>query len=288
MRTGRIIKALSGFYYIKVDEEIYQTRARGIFRKSGMNSPLVGDIVDFESDNLTEGALTTIHERKNTLKRPQVANVDQMLITMSLKSPNFSFYLTDRFIAYSESFDIEPVLIITKKDLNTDEALIEKIKETYKMYKVFFTSKDHFDKDLSEIFTDKLSVLAGQTGVGKSTLLNTLLPELGLETGEVSKALGRGKHTTRHVELVEKNGGLVADTPGFSIIEFTHIEKEALKYCFIDFDMPSESCRFRGCNHINEPKCGVKSAVESEEINRTRYESYLQIYEEIENYKERY
>ncbi|CAD2076917.1 ribosome small subunit-dependent GTPase A [Phocicoccus pinnipedialis] len=288
MRTGRLVKALSGFYYIKVDEEIYQTRARGIFRKSGMYSPLVGDIVDFESDNLKEGTLINIHERKNALNRPQVANVDQILITMSLKSPDFSFYLTDRFIAYSESFDIEPVLIVTKKDLNIDDNLIDKIKETYKMYKIFFTSKEHFDKDLGDIFTNKLSVLAGQTGVGKSTLLNTLLPELDLETGEVSKALGRGRHTTRHVELIEKNGGLVADTPGFSIIEFTHIDKETLKYCFVDFDTPSESCRFRGCNHINEPKCGVKNAVESGDIKQWRYDSYLQIYEEIENYKERY
>lgn len=288
MRTGRIVKALAGFYYIKSGDEIYQTRARGIFRKSGMESPLVGDIVDFEADNFKEGYLTVIHERKNTLRRPQVANVDQMLVTMSLKSPDFSFYLTDRFIAYSESYDIKPILIITKKDLNEDTELIEKIKSTYHMYELFFTSKEHFDEDLKNIFTDKLSVLAGQTGVGKSTLLNTLLPELDLETGDVSTALGRGKHTTRHVELVEKNNGLIADTPGFSTIEFTHIDKETLKYCFADFDTPSERCRFRGCNHIKEPKCGVKSAVQSGEVAPSRYKSYLQIFEEIENYKERY
>ena len=141
MQTGKIVKALAGFYYVKDDDDVYQTRARGIFRKRKL-SPLVGDIVDFESDNLKEGTITHIHDRKNSLVRPQVANVDQLLITMSIKNPNFSFYLMDRFIAYSESHGIDPVLIITKIDLNSDEVLQDKIKETYKMYDIFFTEKD--------------------------------------------------------------------------------------------------------------------------------------------------
>ena len=287
MQTGKIVKALAGFYYVKNGDDVYQTRARGIFRKRKL-SPLVGDIVDFESDNLKEGTITHIHDRKNSLVRPQVANVDQLLITMSIKNPNFSFYLMDRFIAYSESHGIDPVLIITKIDLNSDEALQDKIKETYNMYDIFFTEKDTVNESLKDIFPNKLSVLAGQTGVGKSTLLNTLLPELNLETNEISDKLNRGKHTTRHVELVDKNGGEIADTPGFSTIDFTHIEKEDLRFYFKEFNDYIDNCKFRGCVHINEPKCAVKEAVNNGDIKESRYNSYVEIYEEISNYKERY
>ena len=287
MQTGKIVKALAGFYYVKDGDDVYQTRARGIFRKRKL-SPLVGDSVDFESDNLKEGTITHIHDRKNSLVRPQVANVDQLLITMSIKNPNFSFYLMDRFIAYSESHGIDPVLIITKIDLNSDEVLQDKIKETYKMYDIFFTEKDTVNESLKDIFPNKLSVLAGQTGVGKSTLLNTLLPELNLETNEISDKLNRGKHTTRHVELVDKNGGEIADTPGFSTIDFTHIEKEDLRFYFKEFNDYSDHCKFRGCVHINEPKCAVKEAVNKGDIKESRYNSYIQIYEEMSNYKERY
>lgn len=287
MQTGKIVKALAGFYYVKDGDDVYQTRARGIFRKRKL-SPLVGDIVDFESDNLKEGTITHIHDRKNSLVRPQVANVDQLLITMSIKNPNFSFYLMDRFIAYSESHGIDPVLIITKIDLNSDEALQDKIKETYNMYDIFFTEKDTVNESLKDIFPNKLSVLAGQTGVGKSTLLNTLLPELNLETNEISDKLNRGKHTTRHVELVDKNGGEIADTPGFSTIDFTHIEKEDLRFYFKEFNDYIDNCKFRGCVHINEPKCAVKEAVNNGDIKESRYNSYVEIYEEISNYKERY
>lgn len=287
MQTGKIVKALAGFYYVKDGDDVYQTRARGIFRKRKL-SPLVGDIVDFESDNLKEGTITHIHDRKNSLVRPQVANVDQLLITMSIKNPNFSFYLMDRFIAYSESHGIDPVLIITKIDLNSDEVLQDKIKETYNMYDIFFTEKDTVNESLKDIFPNKLSVLAGQTGVGKSTLLNTLLPELNLETNEISDKLNRGKHTTRHVELVDKNGGEIADTPGFSTIDFTHIEKEDLRFYFKEFNDYSDHCKFRGCVHINEPKCAIKEAVNNGDIKESRYNSYVQIYEEMSNYKERY
>lgn len=287
MQTGKIVKALAGFYYVKDGDDVYQTRARGIFRKRKL-SPLVGDIVDFESDNLKEGTITHIHDRKNSLVRPQVANVDQLLITMSIKNPNFSFYLMDRFIAYSESHGIDPVLIITKIDLNSDEVLQDKIKETYNMYDIFFTEKDTVNESLKDIFPNKLSVLAGQTGVGKSTLLNTLLPKLNLETNEISDKLNRGKHTTRHVELVDKNGGEIADTPGFSTIDFTHIEKEDLRFYFKEFNDYSDHCKFRGCVHINEPKCAVKEAVNNGHIKESRYNSYVQIYEEMSNYKERY
>ncbi len=288
MLKGRIIKALSGFYYVEAEGAIYETRARGLFRKT-KKSPLVGDIVTFQVENEDEGYIGEIHERKNALMRPPVANIDQVLITMSMKSPEFSYYLLDRFLAYAEAHDIEPVIVITKTDLLEDDASLDEIASVYKpIYDIHFTDRDHINEDLQEIFRDKISVLAGQSGVGKSTLLNTLVPDLELNTAEISNALNRGKHTTRHVELVEIGGGLIADTPGFSTIEFTELDKYNLKFCFPDFNRFSEACKFRECQHINEPKCGVKQAVAEGELAASRYDSYLAIYQEIENRKARY
>lgn len=286
MQTGKIIKALSGFYYVESNNEVYETRARGRFRKTE-ESPLVGDYVEFQIENVDEGYITAILPRKNSLNRPPVANIDQLLLTTSLKSPDFSFYLLDRFIAYSEAHDINPVIIVTKNDLSDDKELIEKINFTYaSIYDVHFTDKDHINEDLKFVFDGKLSVLAGQSGAGKSTLLNTLLPHLELKTDEISNALNRGKHTTRHVELISIDGGFIADTPGFATIDFLNIDKYNIKFCFIDFNQ--YSCKFRECLHINEPKCGVKAAVDSGDLAKTRYNSYVKIYNEIDNRKERY
>lgn len=286
MQTGKIIKALSGFYYVESNNKVYETRARGRFRKTA-ESPLVGDYVEFQIENVDEGYITAILPRKNSLIRPPVANIDQLLLTASLKSPDFSFYLLDRFIAYSEANDINPVIIVTKNDLNDDESLIEEIKAVYgRMYEVHFTDKAHINTDLADVFNEKTSVLAGQSGAGKSTLLNTLLPHLDLKTDEISNALNRGKHTTRHVELISIDGGFIADTPGFATIDFLNIDKYNIKFCFVDFN--DYYCKFRECLHINEPKCGVKAAVESGELAQSRYDSYVKIYNEIDNRKERY
>ena len=286
MQTGKIIKALSGFYYVESDNKVYETRARGRFRKTA-ESPLVGDYVEFQIENVDEGYITAILPRKNSLIRPPVANIDQLLLTASLKSPDFSFYLLDRFIAYSEANDINPVIIVTKNDLNDDESLIEEIKAVYgRMYEVHFTDKAHINTDLADVFNEKTSVLAGQSGAGKSTLLNTLLPHLDLKTDEISNALNRGKHTTRHVELISIDGGFIADTPGFATIDFLNIDKYNIKFCFVDFN--DYYCKFRECLHINEPKCGVKAAVESGKLAQSRYDSYVKIYNEIDNRKERY
>ena len=286
MQTGKIIKALSGFYYVESNDKVYETRARGRFRKTA-ESPLVGDYVEFQIENVDEGYITAIKPRKNSLIRPPVANIDQLLLTTSLKSPDFSFYLLDRFIAYSEANDINPVIIVTKNDLSDDEALIEEIKSVYgPIYEVHFTDKNHINEDLADVFDGKTSVLAGQSGAGKSTLLNTLLPHLDLKTNEISNALNRGKHTTRHVELINISGGFIADTPGFATIDFLNIDKNNNQFCFIDFNV--YICKFRECLHINEPKCGVKAAVETGELAQSRYDSYVKIYNEIDNRKERY
>ncbi len=287
MKKGQIIKALSGFYYVKSEGLIYQARARGLFRKTS-ESPLVGDIVEFQIENETEGYITAIDERKNSLVRPPVANIDQVLLTTSLVSPDFNYYLLDRFIAYAEAHNIGPVIIVTKTDLSHDEGLMAKIEDIYDMYPVYFTDNNQVNDELLDIFKNKLSVLSGQSGVGKSTLINTFLPEAELITDEISNKLNRGKHTTRHVELIEIAGGYIADTPGFSTIDFSVIDKYNLKFCFIDFDEPSTDCKFRECLHINEPKCGVKKAVEEGRLAGSRYESYKQIFEEIKSRKERY
>ena len=293
MAQGQIRKALSGYYYIEKDGELIQCRARGIFRNRG-ESPLVGDIVDFTYDGESDGSVDKIYERKNALVRPPIANVDQALLVFSAKEPDFNTVLLDRFLVVLESFHMQPIIILTKMDLlsETEHKMLQQYIADYEEigYTIIQTFKD--DSSLMEkllpLLRDKNSVLAGQSGVGKSTLLNTLLPELDLKTGIISKSLGRGKHTTRHVELIEVCGGLLADTPGFSSFDFDTIEKEELTACLPEFLRVSEDCKFRGCLHLKEPKCAVKAAVETGEIRRYRYEHYEQILQEIIDRKPRY
>ena len=293
MAQGQIRKALSGYYYVEQDGELIQCRGRGLFRNRG-ESPLVGDIVDYTWDGESDGYVMKIHPRKNELVRPPIANVDQAILVFSVKEPAFNTILLDRFLVVLESFHIEPIICLTKMDLLTDEELvaIQPYIEDYENigYEVITTYKD--DASLLErmqpMLKGKMTVLAGQSGVGKSTLLNTLIPQLNLKTGIISQSLGRGKHTTRHVELIEVCGGLLADTPGFSSFDFDTIEKEELTACFPEFLRISEGCKFRGCLHMKEPKCAVKSALETGEIKDYRYEHYEQFLQEIIDRKPRY
>jgi len=293
MSQGQIRKALSGYYYVQDGEQFIQCRGRGVFRNRGI-SPLVGDYVDYEVEGTSDGTITVVHERKNELVRPPIANIDQALLVFSLKEPDFNPLLLDRFLVIVESFQVEPIICFTKIDLLSKSEL-EKVQpfiEDYRKigYRIIETYKDEaelFEK-LSPILEGKISVLAGQSGVGKSTLLNTLLPSLKLKTGVISDALGRGKHTTRHVELLDVCEGLLADTPGFSSFDFDEIEREELSSCFPEFREPSERCKFRGCMHVQEPKCAVKNEVEAGSILSYRYKHYLQFLEEISDRKPRY
>ena len=293
MLEGQIRKAISGFYYVQNDGNLVQCKGRGVFRKRGVH-PLVGDFVTYVPDGENDAIITVVQERRNELVRPPIANVDQALLVFSIVEPDFSTHLLDRFLAVIESFDIQPIICLTKKDLAAEKELtmVMEIAEYYEKigYQVIKTYIDDekLPKLLKPIFRDKTTVLAGQSGVGKSTLLNTVLPALGLKTGVISEALGRGKHTTRHVELLEVAEGLVADTPGFSSLEFDHIEKEQLSRYFIEFDEASSSCKFRGCLHLNEPKCAVKDLVETGEIMQHRYENYVHFLKEIIDRKPRY
>ncbi|WP_440913426.1 ribosome small subunit-dependent GTPase A [Enterococcus innesii] len=282
---GQIIKALSGFYYVASEDEIFQTRARGNFRNRKI-TPLVGDEVIFESSNQTDGYLLEILPRKNELVRPPVANVDQGVVVTSLVEPNFSYNLLDRFLVTLEYEGIEPIIFLTKADLVKDLAAIKAIEETYQAIGYHVITSKAEGEDLLELqryFPERITVFMGQSGAGKSTLLNRIVPELALETGVISESLGRGKHTTRHVELLPICDGLVADTPGFSSIDFLEIEAVELPKLFPDFLAVAANCRFRECMHLNEPDCAVKQGVAANEIAETRYKNYVQFLEEIEN-----
>jgi ribosome biogenesis GTPase / thiamine phosphate phosphatase len=293
MPEGKIIKALSGFYYVFSEDQIVQCRGRGIFRKNKI-TPLVGDEVVFQAENDTEGYLMEVKERKNELIRPPIANVDQAILVFSAVEPDFSTTLLDRFLVLIEFNRIRPIICITKMDLtNEDEKKeIEHYAEEYRHagYKVLLTSSETEEgiKELLPFLKEGISVFAGQSGVGKSSLLNVLRPDLSIKTNEISTHLGRGKHTTRHVELIPIDTGLVADTPGFSSLEFTDIEPEELNFCFPEIQKLSEECKFRGCFHVSEPKCAVKKSKESGELPAYRYEHYLEFLQEIKDRKPRY
>jgi ribosome biogenesis GTPase len=295
LKKGIILKALSGFYYVEDLEtkETIQCRSRGLFRKQKI-TPLVGDQVEFLVEPDGNGYVMGIDPRKNELVRPPIANVDLALVVFSVKEPDFSPKLLDRFLAVIEMNQIEPVIVLTKLDLMTEEEkqAIEPIIDYYREigYQVIETSsKQEFGlESINELIKQRIVVICGQSGVGKSSLLNSLDDSLNIQVNEISKALGRGKHTTRHVELHKLSEGLIADTPGFSSLDLDQLEPIDLSQCFIEFYDLSEQCKFRGCLHENEPRCAVKAAVETKEIIPTRYENYLQFLTEIKSRKPKY
>ncbi|UII57371.1 ribosome small subunit-dependent GTPase A [Cytobacillus spongiae] len=293
MPEGKIIKALSGFYYVLDGDKIIQCRGRGVFRKNKI-TPLVGDEVVFQAENAQEGYILEVKERKNELVRPPIANVDQAILVFSAVEPVFSTTLLDRFLVLVEFNQIKPLICITKMDLVEEglEVEIQNYANQYREagYEVLMTSSETAEgvKELFPYLEGQISVFAGQSGVGKSSLLNALNPMLELKTNDISSHLGRGKHTTRHVELISIANGLVADTPGFSSLEFIDLEVEDLNYCFPDIQLKSEECKFRGCLHLAEPKCAVKLAVENGEIPSYRYDHYKDFIEEIRDRKPRY
>lgn len=288
MSQGRIIKALAGFYYVEDDHQITQCRARGKFRKDEIK-PLVGDFVEYEVEGDNDGYVMNVLPRHNCLVRPPICNVDQALIVSSCKEPDFSSILLDKFLLVIEHLGIEPIIIISKMDLDEDESVKQYVKDYrqagYRVYEI--SSKDnHGLEELKTVFKDKVSVITGQSGVGKSSFLNALDINLKLETNEISKSLGRGKHTTRHVELLKMYGGYLGDTPGFSSLEL-EMTPEELAVAYHDFAQFSHECKFRGCLHDSEPNCGVKKAVEDGKISKERYEHYLMNLQDVKKKEER-
>ena len=281
---GRIIKALAGFYYVECDGQVYQTRARGNFRKKGQ-TPYVGDFVDFSAEDHSEGYILKIYDRHNSLVRPPIVNIDQAVVIMSAKEPDFNANLLDRFLVLLEHKSIQPAVYISKMDLLDTQSEIEAVAAKYRDIGYDFVTTQ---EALLPMLNDKVTVFMGQTGVGKSTLLNRIAPELALETGEISDSLGRGRHTTRAVSFYNVHGGKIADTPGFSSLDYEVKTVEDLSESFPEIRKASHFCKFRSCSHTHEPSCAVKEALENGEIWQSRYDNYLQFLSEIENRRETY
>ena len=279
-----IIKGIGGFYYIKTDEGIIECKARGKFRYNSLK-PMVGDRVTIKVEN-GKGVIEDIHERSSELIRPTVANVTQAFVVFAIKNPDINLDLLNRFLTLCEYNDIHAVVCLNKEDLCTEEEK-ENLKELINDigYEVLFINAKEgkgFDA-LKERLEHNITVLCGPSGAGKSTLLNSFIDREHMETGSVSEKIGRGKHTTRHSELIDVDNGYLVDTPGFTTLDVTFIDRDSLKYCFPEFNDYNNLCKFNGCNHYKEPKCAVKEAVEEGKINKLRYEFYIKTLEEIIN-----
>ena len=288
---GKIVKGISGFYYVHVVESgIYECKAKGIFRQQKMK-PLVGDDVEIDiiSEEKKTGNVAAILPRKNALIRPAVANVDQALLIFAAASPDPNFNLLDRFLVMMGRQDVPVILCFNKCDLITEEHQQE-IASIYEASgcKILFVSakKELGLKELQKILEGKITTVAGPSGVGKSSLINLLAPEACMETGEISKKIERGRHTTRHAELIQLKGdGYIMDTPGFSSLYLPEMEKDELQDCYPEFAAFEPYCRFQGCSHISEPDCGVKEALSERKIHPVRYENYCQLYGELKDRK---
>lgn len=279
MREARIIRIVSNLYTIEMDHVTHNAVAMGKLRLK--EKPVVGDFVSVEEVD-GKWVIQKVLPRKNSLVRPLVANIDQVIIVMSAKKPDFSYRLVDRLLFLVCQEMIDPVIVVSKMDL-VDTAELLEITSEYRNagYPVYTTSKFDEDLNLEALFRGKVSVLAGQSGVGKSSLMNRLDATLSLDTQEISDALGRGKHTTRHNQLYPLYGGWIADTPGFSSLDFSHVDPLHLAQNIHDFKGHIDQCRFRNCMHVNEPGCEVKRCVESGEISKRRYEHYCECLELI-------
>lgn len=302
MLEGLIVKALSGYYYVKPlregnvvsgEDPSVQCRARGIFKKRG-ESPLVGDRVIYSLTENGEGTVDEILPRSSQLIRPPVANVHLAVLLFSIKEPDLSLLLLDKFLVHVEHAGLKALICLTKQDLaDESDDSAERARKLYEGigYEVIVTSSLHGmgTEVVKERLAGTISVFSGQSGVGKSSLLNALMPGLSLETSEISMRLGRGRHTTRHVELIElDNGGFVADTPGFSQLDFQELGVEELSSSFREFVPFAENCRFRGCSHTHEPGCRVIEAKDEGLIAPSRYEHYVEFFTEMKDKKRRY
>ena len=290
---GKIIKGIARFYYVHVEScGIYECKAKGIFRNKKIK-PLVGDnvLIDVIDEENKKGNIVDILERKNKLIRPASANIDQAMVIFAVKAPEPNYNLLDRFILMMNYQDVPTIVVFNKTDL-VEEKEIEELRRIYEKCgcKVIFIST-YENKGIDTIMNTlngKTTILAGPSGVGKSSLTNLILPKQEVEgeiskTGDVSR-IGRGRHTTRHSEIFNVTGNTyICDTPGFTSLILPELEKEQIRYYFNEFNEYEGTCRFNGCVHINEPDCSVKNAVEGRKISRRRYMSYVEIYEEVKN-----
>ncbi len=289
MRDGRIIKHISNQYVVMdmENENQYNCVAMGKLRK-GL-SPIVGDFVKFEQLE-DKWAIQKIMPRKNELTRPVIANIDQAIVVMSALDPDFSTALLDRLLFLICYENIKPVICITKLDLIDETHKVYQYIEDYKKsgYEVHLTGLDYPVEDIVQILSKKISVLTGQSGAGKSSLINRIDPEFALHTQETSKALGRGKHTTRHCQLFQIRDGWLGDTPGFSSLDFSLLDEKHLADSVADFKEYQGQCKFNDCIHMNEPKCAIKEKVDNGEISSIRYRSYKEVIYMIQKTKRKF
>ena len=290
---GKIIKGIAGFYYVHVVEfGVYECKAKGAFRKEKVKL-LVGDNVEIDILNEEKklGNVVKLLPRENELIRPAVSNIDQALVVFAITKPKPHFNLLDRFLVMMESKKIPIVLCFNKKDI-AEEKEIRELEEIYSScgYHIIFTSAKEEEniKLVKEVLKGKTTAVAGPSGVGKSSLINLFQSEIQMETGCISEKIERGKHTTRHSELIPiDDNSYIMDTPGFSSLYVNDFEKEELKYYFPEFEQYEGMCKFNGCDHIHEPNCAVKQAVEEGKIHKVRYENYIEMYKELQE-KRRY
>lgn len=291
--TGLIVKGIGGFYYVKTEDGIVEAKGKGTFKKDGIKLA-VGDSVEVEIlDNLSkdarkrgierEGFITSICERKNRFIRPPIVNVDLFLIVFALKDPEPNLTLIDKFLIMAEMNNVEAVVVINKCDLGDPEE-IEKYKEIYESVYPVITLCGSSNDELLKAISGKKVAFAGPSGVGKSTIINSLIPHANMETGEISEKTRRGRHTTRHVEIFDcEGGGMVFDTPGFTSFEILEAEEDDLMMYYPEIERYRSGCYYDNCRHIKEPDCAVRQAVRDGKINKVRYKSYVANMEEIRN-----
>lgn len=292
---GKIIKGIAGFYYVFVEGcGIYECKAKGIFRNQRVK-PLVGDDVEIEllDEQEKTGNIICLLPRRSELIRPAVANVDQALVIFAAAKPKPNLSLLDRFLIMMDRQEVETIICFNKKDQVSDEE-ISKLQKIYGgcKSKILFISAARQEgiEEVRDLLKGHTTTVAGPSGVGKSTLINLLVPAAGMETGNISEKIDRGKHTTRHSELFRmETGSYIFDTPGFSSLDLGEMEKEELRFSFPEFREHEGACRFQGCIHDKEPGCAVKAAVEAGQISRERYDSYIGLFQELkEREKRRY
>ena len=288
-KTGLILKGIGGFYYVKAGDTVYECKARGVFRRNAI-TPLVGDHVKLLIEENQSPVIAEILPRKNSLIRPPMANLDQLVLVAATCDPAPSTLVIDKIIAAAEDKGISPILVISKIDLEQAQWLRD-IYEPIGFPVVLVSSATGEGVErVKELLRGKITAFTGNSGVGKSSLLNQIDRRFCLETGEISRKLGRGRHTTRQVELFPlEGGGYVADTPGFSAIQMERydvVHKEQLPYCFREFEPFLDQCRFPSCSHTCEKGCAVLEAVREEKISRSRHESYVALYQEVKDWKE--
>lgn len=287
---GKIIKGIAGFYYVYTEKGMAECKARGIFRKDKIK-PLVGDNVEIElvDEEQLLGNIIRILPRSNALIRPASANIDQALVIFAVVKPNPNYNLLDRFLINMEQQKLPCVICFNKKDIATDKEL-EELSKAYGGcgYQVLFVSgaKEQGMEEIQACLKGKTTVVAGPSGVGKSTIINVLYPKAHMETGEISRKIERGKHTTRHAELFALSGDtFIMDTPGFTSLGLFDMEKEDLQGFYPEFAEFEKNCKFGGCSHISEPVCGVKEALSEGKISQVRYDNYIMLYEELKGRK---